>query len=163
MKNQFKDFKIMKIADKLYKISYFFTNEVHQYVLPSEVDEYIYTKLQKKVLLPHSPYTVSYDSMTWFAISIIFEDKEYKLNQEVFNKSVSNMIDDNKEDIFFYEVMRDILFHKYHFHFHSYQPIHSDKCNFFLYHTESDSRVVDLTQVFYQMNFEEKKNKENLK
>jgi hypothetical protein len=96
--------------------------------------------------------------MTWFAISIIFEDKELKLNQEVFDKNCSNIMHDKKEDILFYEVMRDILFIKYHFHFLSYQHIHSDKCKLFLYNTskESDSMVVDLTQVFYQMNLEEK-------
>ena len=158
MKNQYQDFKIMKIDNKLYKISYFFTNEYHQNVLPSEVDTYISKQLQKRVLLPHSPYTVSYDSMTWFAISIIFEDKELKLNQEVFDKNCSNIMHDKKEDILFYEVIRDILFIKYHFHFLSYQHIHSDKCKLFLYNTskESDSMVVDLTQVFYQMNLEEK-------
>ncbi len=158
MKNQYKDFKIMKIDNKLYKISYYFTNENHEFVLPSEVDEYISTQLNKKVLLPHSPFTVSYDSMTWFAISIIFEDKEYKLNQEVFHKSVSNMILD-KKDLFFYEVMKDILFIKYHFHFLSCHQIHSDKCKSFFYQTnkESESMVIDLTQVFYQLNLEEKK------
>ena len=164
MKNQYKDFKIINIDHKLYKISYFFTNEDHQYVLPEEVDKYIYTQLKKKILLPNSPYTVSYDSMTWFAISIIFEDIDYKLNQEVFEKRVSNMIDDDKEDTFFYQVMRDILFFKYHFHFHSYHHFSLDKCKSQSsfpqcenINQESNSTVVDFTPVFYKMNLQEEK------
>ncbi len=168
MKNQYKDFKIINIDHKLYKISYFFTNEDHQYVLPEEVDKYIYTQLKKKILLPNSPYTVSYDSMTWFAISIIFEDIDYKLNQEVFEKRVSNMIEDDKEDTFFYQVMRDILFFKYHFHFHSYHPFSLDKCKSIKnsrsslpqcenINQESNSTVVDLTQFFYQINLQDEK------
>ncbi len=164
MKNQYKDFKIIKIDNKLYKITYFFTNKDNQYVLPSEVDEYIYTQLQKKILLPYSPYTVSYDSMTWFAISIIFEDNDYKLKQEVFEKRVSNIIDDdNKEDTFFYQIMRDILFLKYNFHFYSYYPFSFDKYKSPYFtapydiNQESNTMVVDFTPIFYQMNLQEEK------
>jgi hypothetical protein len=160
MKNQYKDFKIMKIDNQLYKISYYFTNENHEYVLSNEVDTYICTKLNKKVLLPHSPFTVSYDSITWFAISIIFEDKEFKLYQEVFEKTITNIINENNEENqLFYQVMRDVLFIKYHFHFLSCQPIHFDKCTSFFYKMskELDSNIVDLTQIFYQMNIKEEK------
>lgn len=158
MKNQYKDFKIMKIDDKFYKISYFFTNSNHENVFPKEVDEFIYTHLHKRNLLLHSPYTVSYDSMTWYAISLILEDIELKLNQEVFEKSISNLLHENstEEDKLFCDVMRDTFFQKYQIHFHSYQPLEFNKYPFLQKIDNHASSTIDLTQQFY-IHHEEKK------
>lgn len=156
--NKYKDFKIIKIDKQFYKISYFFTNTKYQYVLPQEVDEYIYTHLHKRILLPPSPFTVAYDSMTWYAISLIFENPEYKLNQEVFEKSITNLIHDGstEDDTLFCDVMRDVFFHQYQFHFHSYLPLEYNKYPF-LQHIDIDtSSTIDLTQLFY-IHQEEKK------
>lgn len=158
MKNLYKDFKIIKIDDKFYKISYFFTNLKNEYVFPSEVDKYIYTHLHKRILLLHSPYTISYDSMTWYAISLILENPEYKLTQEVFEKKISNLIDDKstEEDKLFCNVMREVFFIQYQIHFHSYIPLVIDKYPFLQKIDNHSSSVIDLTQQFY-INHEEKK------